>query len=1337
MARIRGDNPRRRQKPPQPHHPAPSGVKAGLVALVGVCYAACATVFAPVGIYQAANAARGWDATANVIEQSNVLLLDSPTGEYEMEIYGIVSTAVLPGETGEGSLDDAAYIPASVMGTIFEDVDGDSIRDASESGVPNVDVIVHDGLGSPVAIATTDAIGRYNVTGLPPGAYYAVVDPPSSYSLSPVDRESVDGSDFDPNDDRKTIEVSLQSGDVDSTNFDGGLHKDPAAIPILPLTRSFSAGARAYFVGIGGNGNGYGGDDGGGGGWGRSFDRIQGLAQALQESAQQHFLYNIANNVWSVVAQALRLGGHGDLGAPAQDASSAAPIEQQLLVSFGGKTYAVDASLSGSPSELKEAIWDKTGVPPYLQKLVFDGRYLTEEAPLACFGLQHLSALKVELGLRGGAQQVQFGDSQSGDCLGDGRCIARAGITDLLRLGHDLEFDGVPAPDGVDFRNDNSLESRTFISRAWLTWARTWHHFVVNHEDPEFRAIHNPQDDDDVGELDLWLVETEHAVESGALLGITAPRDLWGDERLLRGLAIHHQVNVEVYATGSGLVEPIHEDSAFEDTIRLAHLNDHENKGLHYDLNFPGSVYTASGEPSEDGQLKSPPEEDVRLSHMRHPNPSPELEAWDPRSGKPPSNWREKGKYHPALQRIQEGVERHRQMARKDSHYDKSVKKDHEIEAVHHSTAELPWWIDPLLPASEIPILWFNYPSLEQARSLHSMEQSTFSARRSDGTLIEATPRMVEEYLPPGMYKFSIKVDRIFAAFPAYHSEGILSVFGEEKAERLQSSWNDNVLAPIVDIADTSIMIVGGDAATAYWEIFDADDSTFAEFEQEVDNGNHPKVGGLQVHSSAIYNKLFHSNMQQKLQKLDSVATAFVRLFRGLGDFVSTYGQGFYDANSELFQLMQEKFLAGCKLGGETAGCMRSEAAMHYAICTAVDGMDREDALQSVEDHYGEPHRSLLEGSMKGGKIVGRITGDKRTEAKIYFAERRAEGLSEADALEAVKTLSKEHHGLLEGSMKGGEIGGVTKGEMKKEAAALFAVCTAVGKDDAEALEFIRTELSDSHHNLYKQWIDGPGGLSALVPKALAKRDANKPLTEREQKALDRHDNTLGKRAEAMKIVKAKEEAGLELDDTDKQWRQKETAAHKKRIETVKANMSAKVAESDDLFSMDLHCPECGNGKSCPINLTRTKPYEHKCENTAQCPRGEDGRLQNRVFIAHPPKCHKRSSVDVEKHGRHFVIKKNGSTWRCGREEWCRKRGLPIETCGHRNPKSADWCEVCVKKPIPLPERKKTKPKAKPQTKPKAKPQTKRKTKRKTEPQTKRKRPKANSQEKKTKRAKK
>lgn len=92
------------------------------------------------------------------------------------------------------------------------------------------------------------------------------------------------------------------------------------------------------------------------------------------------------------------------MGAPAQDASSAAPIEQQLLVSFGGKTYAVDAPLSGSLSELKEAIQDKTGVPPCLQKLVFNGRYLTEEAPLACFGLQHLSALKVELGLRGGAQ---------------------------------------------------------------------------------------------------------------------------------------------------------------------------------------------------------------------------------------------------------------------------------------------------------------------------------------------------------------------------------------------------------------------------------------------------------------------------------------------------------------------------------------------------------------------------------------------------------------------------------------------------------------------------------------------------------------------------------------------------------------------------------------------------------------------------------------------------------------------------------------------------------------------------------------------------------------------
>ena len=81
-----------------------------------------------------------------------------------------------------------------------------------------------------------------------------------------------------------------------------------------------------------------------------------------------------------------------------------------------------------------------------------------------------------------------------------------------------------------------------------------------------------------------YVMELEEAYENGDLLEPQLAHRLWGDERQLRGMHLHHQVNVRVIGDGIDDVRLRYFDPNFEREIIIHHIVDEDGNGVHYDL---------------------------------------------------------------------------------------------------------------------------------------------------------------------------------------------------------------------------------------------------------------------------------------------------------------------------------------------------------------------------------------------------------------------------------------------------------------------------------------------------------------------------------------------------------------------------------------------------------------------------------------------------------------------------------------------------------------------------------------------------------------------------------
>ena len=98
--------------------------------------------------------------------------------------------------------------------------------------------------------------------------------------------------------------------------------------------------------------------------------------------------------------------------------TSSPATEMQLFVkTLTGKMYTLDVDSSDSIAKIKTKIQAKTGVPPDQQKIIFAGKQLEDEPPLASYKIQRECTLHLILRLRGGAPNFLFVDVTRSDAL--------------------------------------------------------------------------------------------------------------------------------------------------------------------------------------------------------------------------------------------------------------------------------------------------------------------------------------------------------------------------------------------------------------------------------------------------------------------------------------------------------------------------------------------------------------------------------------------------------------------------------------------------------------------------------------------------------------------------------------------------------------------------------------------------------------------------------------------------------------------------------------------------------------------------------------------------------
>ena len=120
------------------------------------------------------------------------------------------------------SFDAGIFIPVTISGSTWHDLDADGVQEEGEPGLPGSTVTLYDRDGDFIGIMVTDSDGNFLFEDLPPGTYHTELTPPSpEYKLSP--NKDDNDSDFNP-ETFETSPITLNSGESGEGSFDAGLY---------------------------------------------------------------------------------------------------------------------------------------------------------------------------------------------------------------------------------------------------------------------------------------------------------------------------------------------------------------------------------------------------------------------------------------------------------------------------------------------------------------------------------------------------------------------------------------------------------------------------------------------------------------------------------------------------------------------------------------------------------------------------------------------------------------------------------------------------------------------------------------------------------------------------------------------------------------------------------------------------------------------------------------------------------------------------------------------------------------------------------------------------------
>ncbi|MEM7228397.1 MAG: SdrD B-like domain-containing protein [Planctomycetota bacterium] len=119
----------------------------------------------------------------------------------DSDFVGGMVTVFLPANDTVNLTVDAGFIPQGQIGDcIWEDIDGDGIKDPGEPGIPGVTVTLCDAGAVEIGMVVTGATGDYLFTQLPAGDYTVKIDPltvPPGFTESPPNQGGDDTVDSD------------------------------------------------------------------------------------------------------------------------------------------------------------------------------------------------------------------------------------------------------------------------------------------------------------------------------------------------------------------------------------------------------------------------------------------------------------------------------------------------------------------------------------------------------------------------------------------------------------------------------------------------------------------------------------------------------------------------------------------------------------------------------------------------------------------------------------------------------------------------------------------------------------------------------------------------------------------------------------------------------------------------------------------------------------------------------------------------------------------------------------------------------------------------------------